>query len=163
LTVLKNPSRILEVGFGAGYSAAWMQYAAPKADLVSLEKDPARFEQGRELMKKFQFTVDLKNEDAREFLKNNEEKWDMVFLDGVKSQYLDYIRLLKHHLNPGALIIADNILYRGKVLEESLSRRLAKEVQKLREFCRYLEESDCFQTVFLPASDGLSISIYKEH
>lgn len=162
LTALKKPSCILEIGFGAGYSALWMASAFPKAKIISLEKNPLRYQAGKELLKSYpQLNITLLLEDAREYLKTNTAQFDLVFFDGVKSQYLLYFDLIKPFLNPQALLISDNLFYRGKILKPYLSPKKSKEIQKSLLFYQTLSKNPQFLSIFLPIADGIALALYQ--
>ncbi len=162
LTAFKKPLCILEIGFGAGYSALWMASAFPKAKIISLEKNQDRYEKGLELLKTYpQLNITLLFEDARKYLKTNTAQFDLVFFDGVKSQYLLYFDLIKPFLNPQALLISDNLFYRGKIVESYLSPKKKKEVQKSLLFYQNLSKNPQFLSIFLPIADGIALALYQ--
>jgi len=158
---IKKPKRILEIGFGGGYSTLWMALGNPQAEITSLEKNKERFEKGQEKLKNLPYNINLLFEDARIFLKDLDGMFDFVFIDAVKSQYLNYFQSIETKLNPGSVVFADNIFYRGKLFEEEMSPKKRKEVVKLKEFIKRLNENKKFETLFLPIGDGLSMSLYR--
>lgn len=160
---LKKPKNILEIGFGSGYSTLWMAYGSPGSKILTLDKNPDRYSLGLKTLEKFSFDITLKNDDARQFLNTDLPCFDMVFIDGVKSQYMQYVMLLENNnkMTPGAVVIADNIYYRGKYNEENLSPRKKKELKKLENFSEFISHHPKFHTFFLTAGDGLSVSLYQ--
>ena len=159
ITALKKPAQILEIGFGAGYSTLWLHQGAPQAKILSLEKKLNLDNPLLDRIEQEKLPICVIEADARQYLKECETTFDLVFMDAVKSQYQLYLGLLEQkNLNPGALLICDNIFYRGKVQTPGLSPKKAKEIKKLMSFCIYLQTSALYETIFLPMGDGLSIS-----
>lgn len=156
-----KPKNILELGFGSGYSAFWMRHGAPDARIVSLEKDREKYELGVQLLSEKNSTIELKPLSAEEWLKECSETYDFVFIDAVKAKYLTYLKLLENHLSVGAVVVADNIFYRGLVLKPIQNARKQEEINALEDFCAYLRDSKRFDSVFLPVGDGISISRFK--
>lgn len=158
---IKTPQKILEIGFGSGFSAFWMASGCPQAKILSFEKNPQRFQTGLEIIQKSSYNIELLGMDVREYLKTNSTQFDFIFIDGVKSQYFEYLKLLEPWLNDGAIIVADNLFYRGLVVAQSLGSAKAKEIAKLKEFTQYISQSGNYETTLLPISDGVSVSIFK--
>lgn len=159
---LVKPKKVLEIGFGSGYSTLWIAKAVSlNSSIISLEKNKERYENGLKIIENHK-NISLFYRDALEYLRSTTDFFDFVFIDAVKSQYLDYFRLLENKITPGGLVIADNIFYRDKVLDINLSSKKKEEIEKLQEFCFYLKNQKEFETLFLIDGDGLSISRKKE-
>ena len=107
LVRIKKPKKILEIGTSNGYSAIWL--AEPGFQVYSIEADPKKIKLAKENFKK----AGLKNIKilqglVLDVLKNLKEKFDFVFIDATKKEYLDYFKLLR--LNKNAIVVADNII-----------------------------------------------------
>lgn len=107
LVKIKKPKKILEIGMSNGYSTIWL--AEPGFQVFSIEADPKKIILAKENFKKAGLkNIKILQGFALDILKNLKEKFDFVFIDATKKEYLDYFRLLK--LNKNALVVADNII-----------------------------------------------------
>jgi predicted O-methyltransferase YrrM len=95
--------------------------------------------------------------DAGEIIPQLNFSWDLVFLDAAKNKYLDYLELLEDKMSTGSILIADNVLWYGKVLEEKKD----EETAILDQFSKRLRNSTKWDTQMYPLRDGISISIKK--
>ncbi|MBN2547115.1 MAG: class I SAM-dependent methyltransferase [Spirochaetes bacterium] len=161
LAYLKKADNILEIGFGSGISAISIYYGYKDfKKFVSLERDNNRYVRGKQLFKKLNIkNIELIKIDAFNYFKENCDKYDLVFLDAVKKDYINYLELLKERMNTGALLICDNILFGDRVIKEDIEEKYKESVLKLKDFNEKLSLDKNFKTLFLPAGDGISISI----
>lgn len=160
LTAVK-PLNILEIGTAIGYSAIKICSVLPECFLTSVEKDTVRFETAKSNIFSAGFggRTELHNVDALNFLKVNNEKYDFIFLDGPKGQYLKYLPYIKTSLRLGGCLWADNIYFGGRVLDYSTDLKKHRTiVANLRSFIETLKNDTDFQTVFLPSGDGIAIA-----
>ncbi len=162
LVLLYQPKNILEIGFGGGYSTLWLMKALGEdGRITSLELNRDRITAGKKLFDDFGFLsrLDLRYEDALQFLLTTDETFDLIFLDAVKRSYMDYIDRVARVLKPRGLFIADNILFRGNVVKEDVGKKYQVGTSVIKEFNQSLANLDNFETVFLPIGDGLSFSV----
>jgi len=124
LIIEKKPEVIVEIGASNGYSTIWLATAARKvnARVITYEFVP---EKVRDLVSNLQKTnlikyVQIIPDDANKRLGELNEKVDFVFLDARKNEYLQQLKLLESKLNPGAIIVADNVISHKHVLEDYL-------------------------------------------
>ncbi len=107
LVRIKKPKKILEIGTSNGYSTIWL--AEPGFPIISIEADPKKIILAKENFKKAGLkNIKILQGFALDVLKNLKEKFDFVFIDATKKEYLDYFKLLK--LNENAIVVADNII-----------------------------------------------------
>jgi predicted O-methyltransferase YrrM len=147
LVLSRQPHAILEIGTSNGYSTFWLSLAAAecKARVISIEVDDSRFAMARENLKNKQ-NVHLIHDKAENVIPKLETKFDFVFIDAGKINYIDYLRLLLPILNEKALIVADNVISHQHTVKEYL------------DFIKY----DCrFVSITLPVDAGLEISVFK--
>ena len=145
--------RGLEVGSANGFGAINMGIAFERTGghLYTLEIDPQRVKECRENLKKvgLENTVTCIEGDALKTLPTLEGKFDFVFIDAVKSDYLKYLKIIEPKLKPGAVIVGDNVI---------------RSARAMRDFLDYIQESPKYDTVIIRASmekkDGMSVS-YK--
>lgn len=164
IAFFKKPKKVLEIGFGSGVSSIFIYNGFPEInEFISLEKDNNRFVRGKELLKKQKKSekINLLKIDAFEFLQNNKEFFDLIFLDAVKREYLIYLDLLKKFLNNNGILICDNILFNGRVVQDKLEEKYLNGVSYLKKFNKKLVDEKELETIFLNIGDGLSISVKK--
>lgn len=166
LALIKQPQNILEIGFGSGVSAYFINkplLTSPKS-FITLEKDEARYERGINVLKTFNMeNVTLLKRDAFEFLQNCREKFDYIFLDAGKKDYITYLPIINNLMSQGGFLICDNTFFNGKVAvnEENLTKSYAKSVPLLKEFNMALAKSDLYNTSYFWIGDGMSLSVRK--
>ena len=162
---LYQPSRVLEVGTAIGYSTLLLaKRAAPDAEVVSVELDEKRHSMAQYYINqsKYKDQITLHLGDANEVLTQLEGTFDLVFLDGPKGQYGKQLELIEPHLAPQAVILADNVLFRGYVRgDKEAPHRYKTIVKRLREYLDMVEDKTKFNTTIYPLGDGMSVSIWK--
>ncbi len=168
LIALSKAEKILEIGTGEGYSAICFAKAiGTKADITTIEHDEQRVVRARDNIKKMNLekAITVIHDDASIVCRSmpGEEIFDLIFLDGAKTQYRalldDCIRLVK----TGGMIVADNVLYFGMVSgEKHLPRKKRTSTSQLRDFLEAIATHPRLLTSIINFEDGLSISIKKE-
>ena len=152
---LMAPSRILEIGTFTGYSALCLLKGLPENGLLhtieSREEDAATAQQFFEKTGRAA-QIKLHIGDAHAIIPTLNEIWDLVFIDADKVSYIDYYEMVKPCLRKGGLIIADNVLFHGDVLQESLKGKNAKAVQAFNDHVKADPDID---HVLLTVRDGL--------
>lgn len=158
LSHMVRPKRILEIGTYTGYSALCMaEGLAPGGKLITLDKN----EELEELVRRYiaesglEQTIDFKLGDAMELIPETEGSFDLVFIDADKTNYHNYFQLVLEKVRPGGFIIADNVLWSGKVLETNL--KADEDTEAIREFNRLVRADDRVEKVLLPIRDGLMV------
>jgi predicted O-methyltransferase YrrM len=140
-----RPERILEIGTYTGYSALCLaEGLTPNGKLVTID-----------INEEFSEQIDYKIGAAMELIPTLNEKWDIVFIDADKHNYINYYHLVFPMVNVGGYIIADNVLWSGKVID---STQNDKDTQLLREYNRLNHEDERVEEVLFPIRDGLMIS-----
>ncbi|MBI2107121.1 class I SAM-dependent methyltransferase [Candidatus Woesearchaeota archaeon] len=106
----RDPYRVLEIGTSNGYSTCWMSLACPDAKITTIEKDTKKIKLAQENFKKLKLNnIEILEGNALEVLQGLKEKFDFVFIDGTKGEYVEYLKALNKKLNKDAIIVADNI------------------------------------------------------
>ena len=156
LSQIHSPQRILEIGTYTGYSAICMAEGLVDGRLITIDKNAelksrveGYFNESGQADR-----IDFKIGNALEIIPALNEKWDMVFIDADKENYLNYYNLVIDDVRPGGLIIADNVLWSGKVIEGSAQD---KDTQALRKFNEEVHNDPRVMNVLLPVRDGLMI------
>jgi caffeoyl-CoA O-methyltransferase len=153
---------ILEVGTAIGYSALVMHKAAGECRIVTIERYDKMIELASQNIKSAGLDKDITivSGEADEILKNMDDKFDLIFLDAAKGQYLEFFPDCHRMLNPGGIIFADNVLFRGMVANnELLIRRKITIVKRMRKYLKYMSDNTEYDTSILPLGDGVSVSM----
>ncbi len=156
LTRLKNPQLIVEIGSGFGYSAYWFAKGLKKGKIVLIDYQERNINLAREffskagLLDKAEFRVGDAIEIGQEY-----KDIDILFLDLEKIRYMEAIKTLEKNLSPDGVVIADNVLFQGKVIFEPVN----KKAQILNLFNRYMFEK--YFSVILPIRDGILVAVNK--
>jgi predicted O-methyltransferase YrrM len=155
ISILLNPSFILEIGTFLGYSALCLSKGlTPEGELHTLEIDEETAAVASENFKKSKTgnKIILHIGNALELLKTIDRSWDLVFIDADKTGYADYYQALVPRLKSGSLIIADNVLFHGEVLEKEIKGKNAKAIQSFNDMVK----SDVIvEKMILTLRDGL--------
>ena len=160
-----KPKNILEIGTAIGYSALVMAESTESntrittiernEDMISLAKENISNSPYREKIKILQG-------DAEEILPHLSETYDFIFLDAAKGQYLDFFNYCSSYLEPGGMIVSDNVLFKGMVATDDLViRRKRTIVNRLRTFLKHINELDGYTSCVMPLGDGVALT-YKE-
>ena len=162
ISKLVNPQNILEIGTYTGYSALCLAEGLQingKLHTIDINEELFDFQQ-----KYFQES-DYKDQiiqhlgDATKIIPQLDINFDLVFIDADKPNYPKYFENIIDKMNPGGLILSDNVLWSGKVLEEVKRNDLSTEA--LLKYNKMLAEDDRIETVILPLRDGLTLSRVK--
>lgn len=161
---LNKPSRILEIGAAIGYSALRMNEAFPEASITTIERDEIRYQQAVDNINRLNKSSNIKiiHGDALEVLSDLDGTFDCVFIDAAKGQYQKFFELVMPLLAVNGIVITDNVLFRGYVMDENFEHpRYKKMVEKIRKYNRWLVNHPSFITTILPIGDGVAISYKK--
>ena len=159
-----NIKTILEIGTAVGYSA--INFASIDKDIfvLTVERDIDRYQEALKNIKDFNLDKQIKVElkDALEF--ETDLKFDLIFIDAAKSQYIKFFERYKHNLNDNGVIITDNLSFHGMVDDLSLThnRNTKQLVGKIRKYIEFLKENDEFETTFYQTGDVVSVSRKKK-
>lgn len=162
---LKQPTSILEIGTAIGYSALEMLSAYPLADIVTIEQDEHRYKQANRNIQAQQKSdrIHVIHGDALEILTDLKEyRYDVIFIDAAKGKYKRFFELAQPLLNDGALIISDNVLFKGYVADNAdTNPRYKKLAKKIQHYNTWLTERTDYDTSIVPIGDGVAISIKR--
>jgi caffeoyl-CoA O-methyltransferase len=159
LTAISKAKKIFELGSGYGYSMYWMAKAMADGGLViGTDRDPENAAAAREYFRQGGLLerTDLRTGDAVSLFAAESGPFDIVVCDIDKERYPDILELAKPRLRPGGMLVADNLLRAGKILDASLSDPATNGI---REFTRRIFGDPDFFSVIVPLRDGLSISV----
>ena len=159
ISKMKSPSCILEIGTYTGYGTLCLaEGLLDGGKIFTIDRN----EELLKIQNKY-FKMSGKRDkiiqltgNAKDILENLDESYDIVFIDADKENYIEYFNLVSERLNNNGIIISDNVLWSGKVL--NTPSKNDEETNILIEFNKTLNEDERFETIILPLRDGLSIS-----
>ena len=158
ITKLIKPKKILEIGTYTGYSAICMAEGLIENGIIhtiDINEELVSIQNKYFAKSKCNNSIIQHVGDARNIIKSINEKFDLVFLDADKENYIEYYELVIEKVKKGGLIIADNVLWTGKVVEpEKDDDELT---QYLIDFNKMINEDDRVENIILPLRDGLNI------
>lgn len=160
---MMKPSRILEIGTYTGYSAICLAEGLTEGgQLVTLDKNEEIEEMVRDYFEKAGLTdkIDYRLGNAMDIIPDLEGPFDLVFIDADKKNYLNYFNLVIEKVRIGGFIIADNVLWSGKVVQTD--KKIDTDTQAILDFNRSMEDDDRVENVLLPIRDGLMVVRRKQ-
>ncbi len=166
LLTLGQPKQILEVGTAIGFSALFMsEYAPDDCHITTIEKYEKRIPLARENFRKsgkeHRFT--LLEGDAAAILPTLTGQFDLIFMDAAKGQYLHFLPDVLRLLAQGGILISDNVLQDGDIIESrfAVMRRNRTIHARMREYLYELKHNEALETVILTVGDGAAVSVKK--
>lgn len=157
ISKMLQPKNILEIGTFTGYAALCMaEGLAENGKLTTLDvnEDLAYLPKKYFAESEFSEQIHFKLQDAKEFLKETDEVFDLIFIDADKENYAEYFRLIKPKTKSGSVILFDNVLWYGKVLEENPKQ---KSTQVIKELNDLVAKDEDFENLILPLRDGVNL------
>jgi predicted O-methyltransferase YrrM len=159
LTLLVSAQQILELGAGFGYSAYWFARALPtNGRVLAVERSAENARLGQEYLERGGLTpkVNFVVGDGLEVIQGLDGPFDIIFVDIEKEQYPASLPLTLPRLRPGGLLITDNILWSGKVVDAKPRDASTRGIQ---EYTRLLYETPDLYTTLIPLRDGVAVSL----
>jgi caffeoyl-CoA O-methyltransferase len=164
----RDRRRVVEVGTAIGYSTLWMALALPDdGTIVTIDPDRDRTTRAQELWRRAGVAdgvVGVVNAPALDAFASGTPElagpFDLAFIDALKEEYSDYVRELRPRLAPGALVVADNVLWSGRTSGARPARQ-GDGTDALREFCRAMSSDPAYETTILPIGDGLLVAALR--
>jgi len=156
ISKIKQPKNILEIGTFTGYSAICLAHGlAPKGTLITIEYDAENALIASEFISSSVFadSIQLMVGDAKSIIPKLDIIFDLVFIDADKEAYSHYFDLVIDKCSTGALILADNVLWSGKILDETKD----KKTSLIDEFNKKIHHDTRVENVILPVRDGINV------
>lgn len=164
LFTYKKPAHILEVGTAIGFSALLMkEFAGPDVKITTIEKYEKRIPIAKDNFARFDKdkSITLLEGDAADILKNLEGEFDFILMDAAKGQYGAFLPDVLRLLKPGGMILSDNVLQDGTVIESkfAVTRRDRTIHKRMREYLYTLNHTDGLSTSILTIGDGVALTV----
>ena len=166
LLAMRKPATILEVGCAIGFSALLMsEYGPEDCHITTIEKYEKRIPVARENFRRAGKgeRITLLEGDAAEILQKLTGAYDMIFMDAAKGQYIHFLPDVLRLLAPGGILLSDNVLQDGDILESrfAVTRRNRTIHSRMRAYLYELKHHPQLETVILPVGDGVTLSVKR--
>lgn len=166
MLVMNRPKRILEVGTAVGFSSILMaEYNPIDCEILTIENYEKRIPIARENFTRAgkENTITLLTGDAKDILPTLADPFDFIFMDAAKGQYINFMPEVLRLLRPGGMLISDNVLQDGDIIESrfAVTRRNRTIHKRMREYLYELTHNEELQTAVLPIGDGITVSVKK--
>jgi len=170
LMILKlvKPNKILEIGTAVGYSAIqFSKYLQGENPYIkTIEINEHMYNKANDNISNMELTEKIKiiQADATKYLIDLKEdnQYDVVFIDAAKGQYLIFLQEAIRLVKNGGVIIADNVLFKGRVLSDYNEHKHRTATNRLREYLRLIEEDSRLDSTLVKIGDGVAVSIVKK-
>lgn len=162
-----EPKRILEIGTAVGYSAInFVNELEEDVYVKTIERNDKRYEEAIKNINSIGYSkfIDVVHADATEYLPNlNEDNsYDVVFIDAAKGQYLKFLENGIRLAKDGAVIIADNVLFKGRVLSDYNEHKHRTAVNRLRSYLEIINSDKRLKSTVMNIGDGIAVSVIKK-
>lgn len=158
ISKLQQPKLIVEIGTYTGYSALCLAEGLAKdGKLISIDVNEETSSFAKSFISKTEYAnqIELVLADAKEFATTIHEPIDLVFIDADKKNYLNYYHLIIDKIKSGGLIIADNVLWSGKITMPE--KEMDRETLALHQFNQFVQQDSRVENMLLPIRDGLMV------
>lgn len=166
LLAMRKPTSILEVGCAIGFSALLMsEYGPEDCHITTIENYEKRISVARENFRRAgkEDKITLLEGDAADILRELAGPYDMIFMDAAKGQYIHFLPDVLRLLEPGGLLVSDNVLQDGDLIESrfAVERRNRTIHSRMREYLYELKHNPQLVTSILPLGDGVTLSVKR--
>ena len=157
ISKMVNPNSVLELGTFTGYATLCLAEGLSQSGKIitlDINEDLAYLPKKYFAESSYSSQIDFRLQNAVEFLKESDDFYDLVFIDADKENYIEYFHLIKNKLNAGGVVMFDNVLWYGKVLEEDPKQKSTQIIQELNDL---IAKDDNFENLILPLRDGINL------
>ena len=166
MLAVRKPMSILEVGCAIGFSALFMsEYAPEGCHITTIEKYEKRIPVAKENFRRAgkEEAITLLEGDAADLLPKLTEEYDLIFMDAAKGQYIHFLPEVLKRLSPGGILISDNVLQDGDIIESrfAVTRRNRTIHSRMRNYLYELKHHPLLETLILPIGDGVTLSVRR--
>ncbi len=167
LITVKKPVSILEIGTAVGFSGCLMaEYMPDNCSLTTIEKSEKMLEKANENFKKSRRSADITQlsgdaETVLSDLLDENKKFDFVFMDAAKAQYMTYLKLVLPMLKKDGIIVTDNVLQEGSLIDSKfvIDRRDRTIHMRMREYLYEIKHNPALLTSIVCVGDGMALSV----
>ena len=162
LSKIIRPKHILEIGTYTGYAALCLAEGLSKEgtiDTIDIKEELVTIQQKYFDLSPWKNQITAHLGDALEIIPTLDKKYDLVFIDADKENYINYFNMIVPMMSQGGIILSDNVLWSGKVLEELNPKDMSTKI--LLEYNQIVNTDPRVETVLLPIRDGLTVSRVK--
>lgn len=165
---IKKPNKILEIGTAVGYSAinfaTTLQGKNAKIKTIELKENMYNIALKNVKDMGLDKKIEIVHADATEYLKtlNEDNTYDVAFIDAAKGQYLVFLENAIRLVKNGGIIIADNVLFKGRVLSDYNEHKHRTAVNRLRTYLKQIKEDKRLNSTVLDIGDGVAVSIVNK-
>lgn len=157
-----KPKRILEIGTYTGYSAlCWAEGLTDDGKIITIDNNAELEKMCRHYFARSPYNdkIDFRIADAMKLIPTLDEKWDIVFIDADKNNYPNYFDMVINNMNKGGFIIADNVLWSGRVLFEL--DKMDKDTRAIYDYNNKVMNDPRVEPVLFPVRDGMMVCRVK--
>ncbi|ODS87803.1 MAG: methyltransferase [Chryseobacterium sp. SCN 40-13] len=157
ISKILRPEKILEIGTFTGYATLCLAEGLPKGGVITtldINEELAYLPKKYFAESEFSQQIDFRIQDAKDFLKETNETFDLVFIDADKENYVEYFHSIKPKLKSASVVMFDNVLWYGKVLQENPKQKSTQVIRQLNELIAADED---FENLILPLRDGVNL------
>ncbi|MCU7615407.1 O-methyltransferase [Chryseobacterium sp. GMJ5] len=157
ISKILQPKNILEIGTFTGYATLCLTEGLSKDGKITtldVNEDLAYLPKKYFSESEYSHQIDFRLQDAKEFLKETNAFFDLIFIDADKENYAEYFRLIKPRTKSGSVVMFDNVLWYGKVLEEQPKQKSTQIIKELNDLAA---KDDDFENLILPLRDGINL------
>jgi len=160
---LRQPENILEIGCGEGYSTYYLIKNLEKGSYTGIDLNKKRIEKAENFISSSfpKKKVSFMHGNALKIIPEIKESFDFIFIDAAKYEYPGYLEILLNKLNENAIIVADNVFIDEKIFSNYVKDHDKNSVKGIKEFIKFINNSNLLKTIFLDIGDGVSVSIVR--
>ena len=157
ISKILQPRKVLEIGTFTGYATLCLAEGLHKEGKIitlDINEDLAYLPRKYFQESDYASQIDFRLQNAIEFLQETDEIFDLIFVDADKGNYVTYFELIKNKLKSGSVVLFDNVLWYGKVLEENPKQKATKVIKELNDL---ISKDLDFENLILPLRDGVNL------
>lgn len=160
---LRQPENILEIGCGEGYSTYYLIKNLEGGSYTGIDLNKKRIEKAENFISSSfpKKKVSFIHGNALKIIPEIKESFDFIFIDAAKYEYPGYLEILLNKLNENAIIVADNVFIDEKIFSNYVKDHDKNSVKGIKEFIKFINNSNLLKTIFLDIGDGVSVSIFR--
>jgi predicted O-methyltransferase YrrM len=163
ISLICQPKEILEIGCGIGFSTYFILKNLKMTSYIGIDLNSARLLEAEKFIKScFEgLETDFIAGNALKIIPKVNKLFDFVFIDAAKYEYPKYLETIMGKTKKSSVIIADNVLYKNKVLKEKILEHDKNSVSGIKRYIESVSDKELFDTTIIDIGDGLSVSVRR--